>query len=103
MLGVGQALAQLLCSPPVALEVLDVLVLDGIDFALRRPLAEERADEELRENVKRLCKMVWRDVKMVIGVFGGGVGVRGSAALREEVQLSVPIQGHMQHMRLKRQ
>ena len=103
MLGVGQALAQLLCSPPVALEVLDVLVLDGIDFALRRPLAEERADEELRENVKRLCKMVWRDVKMVICVFGGGVGVRGSAALREEVQLSVPIQGHMQHMRLKRQ
>ena len=80
----GAALEQLHEAPCVALSVLSVLGVDGVQLAPRRRLGEARRDEELREAVQRLGQRGGVDIEVIVGVLVAGERVASAAVLADE-------------------
>mmetsp|Transcript_42106 Transcript_42106/g.86002 ORF Transcript_42106/g.86002 Transcript_42106/m.86002 type:complete len:210 (+) Transcript_42106:2137-2766(+) len=66
---------QHLAAPLVALQVLHVFVVHGVDLALRTALSQQRLHKKLRKNVEGFCEVLGDDVEVVVSAFCGGVGV----------------------------
>ena len=54
--------------------------MDGIAFALDQGLGEQRVDKERSEPIQRRGQLIGVDIKMVVGLFIGSVGI-GAAAM----------------------
>lgn len=89
MTGFAEVLSELEDPPDVALVVLFVLGIDGIEFAGCTRRREERRVEERSEAGQRLRKSGCSDVEVVICVGHGRVRVRTAVVFGQELGVFV--------------
>jgi len=102
VLGVADALLELLHPPAVRLQVLDVLVLHRLDLPHGASVPQQGGDEELGKRVKGRAEELGGDFELVVCVLRRGVGVGVPPVLREEsgilVLIRVLLGPHEQHV-----
>ena len=89
MTGFAEVFGELEDPPDVALVVLFVLGIDGIEFAGCAGRREERRVEERSEACQRLRKSGRGDVEVVIRVGHGRVRVRAAVVFGQELGVLV--------------
>ena len=83
--GITERALKLPQPPCVRWQILLVFTVDCIDFAIRGGFSEKRRNEKLTEPIECPFKVLWSDVKVIVGVVTSCVSIRASSVLTEEL------------------